>query len=242
MENTAQNQLIKFSNVSQIYKQSESVAIQALRDVSFSIAEGEFIAITGHSGSGKSTLLNLIGLIDTPSEGTVTIDGKDIGAMSERERTTFRLSSLGFVFQFFNLLDGLTALENIAFQLRLQGYSEKEAGYKASEILNFLDLSNRGHLQPRELSGGEQQRVAIGRAVAKDSKILLADEPTAHLDTKNGEIIMDLLRKINTEYGRTIIVVTHEPEEAKLTDCEIVLKDGSIHEIRRLKNTRAYMP
>jgi len=242
MEHTATHPLVQFSNVSRIYEQSESVAIRALQDVSFSIAQGEFVAITGHSGSGKSTLLNLIGLIDTPTEGSVIVDGKDVKEMSELGRTKFRLTSIGFVFQFFNLLDGLTALENIAFQVRLQGYSEKKANHKASEILDFLDLSNRGHLQPRELSGGEQQRVAIGRAVAKDSKILLTDEPTAHLDTKNGEVVMRLLRKINAEYGRTIIVVTHEPEEAKLTDREIVLKDGRVHEIKRPSSARAYMP
>ena len=232
MYNDLPQHLVTFSHVSRTYVQSKSVAIHAIRDVSFSVGEGEFIAITGHSGSGKSTLLNLIGLIDTPSEGSVIIGGKDIKHMNEHERTIFRLSSVGFVFQFFNLIDTFTALENIIFQLRLQEYSAKEAAKKAGDILGYLDLTDRAHLYPRELSGGEQQRVAIGRAIAKDSTLILADEPTAHLDTKNAKAIMELLRRVNNEYKRTIIVVTHEPEEAKVADREVVLQDGCILSIK----------
>ena len=220
--------LVSVRDLVKIYTPKGGVPVSALGGVNLDIFSGEFVAITGHSGSGKSTLLHQIGLLDEPTSGSIFIDGKDISSFSESDRTEFRLHSLSFVFQFFNLIEHYTAVENITFQLRLQGYGTRESGAKAMDILNFLGLGKRANLLPRELSGGEQQRIAIGRALAKDSLLLIADEPTAHLDTKNAIIIMDLLKHVNKEFGKTIILVTHEPEEARQADKIVAMKDGRI--------------
>lgn len=220
--------LVSVRNLTKAYVPRGGVPVTALSGVSLDILTGEFVAITGHSGSGKSTLLHQIGLLDEPTSGSIFIAGKDVAAFSESMRTDFRLRSLSFVFQFFNLIEHYTALENITFQLRLQGYGRHESDTKAREILGFLGLAGRADLLPKELSGGEQQRIAIGRALAKDSLLLIADEPTAHLDSKNAEIIIDLLKNVNKEFGKTIILVTHEPEEARQADRIIELRDGKI--------------
>ena len=199
-----------------------------LRNISFDIREGEFIAITGKSGAGKTTMLNLIGLLDEPTEGEILINGKNIFSFSEKEKVKFRLKSISFIFQFFNLVNNYTAIENIAFQLRLQGYSKRKSMKKSAEILQFLGLGERANYYPKKLSGGEQQRVAIGRALAKDSLIILADEPTAHLDSKNSETTIELFRDINLKFGKTIILVTHEADYAKMADRVIILSDGML--------------
>lgn len=220
--------LVSIRDLVKVYIPEGGVPVAALGGVSLDIFPGEFVAITGHSGSGKSTLLHQIGLLDDPTEGSIYMNGKNVSSFSEEARTEFRLRSLSFVFQFFNLIEHYTAFENITFQLRLQGYGTRESDTKARDILAFLGLEARSHLLPRELSGGEQQRIAIGRALAKDSLLLIADEPTAHLDSKNAVMIIDLLKHVNTKLGKTIVLVTHEPEEARQADRIIRLQDGKI--------------
>jgi putative ABC transport system ATP-binding protein len=218
-------------NITKEYRPYKNLIISALNGVDLDIYEGEFVALTGHSGSGKSTLLNLLGLIDTPTSGTIFIGDEDINTFSETRKAAFRLQYTSIIFQFFNLIDNYTALENIAFQLRLQGYSRGEARKKAQETLQFLGLEKRANLFPRELSGGEQQRIAIGRAIAKDSQFILADEPTAHLDSKNSDLVLNLLQEVNKNLGKTVLLVTHEPSEAERTHRNILMKDGKVVDI-----------
>ena len=220
--------LASIQNVVKRYAPPGGVPIAALNGIDLEIYAGEFLAVTGHSGSGKSTFLNLIGLLDEPSSGRIIMNGEDVSRFTEVERAEFRLRALSFVFQSFNLIENFTALENIAFQLRLQGYSRGESDKRSREILGYLGLLDRADLHPRELSGGEQQRIAIGRALAKDSFLLLADEPTAHLDSQNSQKVMELLYQVNREFRRTIILVTHEMEEATLADRNVILRDGKI--------------
>lgn len=224
----AQKVLLEIRGLVREYQFAGHVPVAALNGVDLDIYHGEFVAITGHSGSGKSTLLNMMGLLDEPSRGTILFDGKDVSQLRERERTELRLRSFGFIFQFFNLIESYTAEENIVFQLRLQGHSQAASKKKAAEIFSFLDLQDRAYLLPRQLSGGEQQRIAIGRAVAKDSVIILADEPTAHLDTENSRKVMDLLYRVNQEFGKTIVLVTHEPGEAAQATRQVSIEDGKI--------------
>lgn len=223
--------LVNVRNLYKEYHVSQKNVVHALNGVSFDIYEGEFLAITGHSGSGKSTLLNILGLLDSPSQGELFIENHEIHTFTEKQKVQFRLSELSFVFQFFNLIENYTAFENISFQLQLQGYGWFESKRKTQEIMDFLGLTDRADFFPHELSGGEQQRVAIGRALAKDSLFILADEPTAHLDSRNGEATIKLLHDINKHFHRTIVLVTHEEEEAKHADRNIVMRDGKIVEI-----------
>jgi putative ABC transport system ATP-binding protein len=225
--------LLQLHGLSREYQFEDHIPVAALNGIDLDIFQGEFVAITGHSGSGKSTLLNMIGLLDESSRGTILFNGQDTSHLSERERTEIRLRSMGFIFQFFNLIESYTAEENIIFQLRLQGHSQASSVQKAKEIFEFLGLQDRAHLLPRQLSGGEQQRIAIGRAVAKDSVIILADEPTAHLDSENSRNVMDLLYQVNKCYGKTIVLVTHEPEEAARASRQISMADGKIIKIQR---------
>lgn len=237
----------KIISIKNLYKEfhvSKTNVVHAINGISFDIFEGEFLAITGHSGSGKSTLLNILGLLDNPTSGELYIKGHEIHNFTEKERVHFRLKQLSFVFQFFNLIDNYTVFENINFQLQLQGYSGKESKEKTQEIIDFLGLADRAKFFPHELSGGEQQRVAIGRALAKDSLFILADEPTAHLDSKNGEATIKLLHEINRKFKRTVVLVTHEEEEAKHVDRNVVMRDGKIVDIidmnKRIAPTTAY--
>lgn len=229
----ARQVLFQIRGLTREYQFEGRIPVAALNSIDLDIFQGEFIAITGHSGSGKSTLLNMIGLLDEPSRGTLLFRGKNVSLLSEGERTELRLRSLGFIFQFFNLIESYTAEENIIFQLRLQGHDKATAKRKTEEVFAFLGLQHRAHLLPRQLSGGEQQRIAIGRAVAKDSVIILADEPTAHLDTENSHNVMDLLAQVNARYGKTIVLVTHEPDEAAQATRQIYMKDGRIVLMRR---------
>ncbi len=223
-----QSALLQIRGLVREYQVGDRMPVAALNGVDIDILSGEFVAITGHSGSGKSTLLNMIGLLDEPTQGKIVFQGRDVSLLTERERTKLRLRSFGFIFQFFNLIESYTAEENIMLQLRLQGHSEAVSRKKTAEIFSFLGLEERAHLLPRQLSGGEQQRIAIGRAVAKDSVLILADEPTAHLDTENSRHVMNLLTQVNQRFGKTIVLVTHEPDEAAKATRQIYMADGKV--------------
>jgi putative ABC transport system ATP-binding protein len=219
--------MIRCLDVRKIYRQGEN-DITALAGVSLDIAKGSFVVIMGPSGSGKSTLLHLIGGLDRPSSGDLLVDGRLIGQMADDAVTLFRRTKIGFIFQFFNLLPTLTALENITLPFVLDGVSKGEADRKAHLLLEKVGLEPRKHHLPEELSGGEIQRVAVARALAFDPPILLADEPTGNLDSKNGDAILSLLRKINQEQGCTVVMVTHSQEAASYGDRIILLRDGLV--------------
>jgi putative ABC transport system ATP-binding protein len=221
--------MIRCLDVRKIYRQGEN-DITALAGVSLDIAKGSFVVIMGPSGSGKSTLLHLIGGLDRPSSGDLLVDGRLIGQMADDAVTLFRRTKIGFIFQFFNLLPTLTALENITLPFVLDGVSKGEADRKAHLLLEKVGLEPRKHHLPEELSGGEIQRVAVARALAFDPPILLADEPTGNLDSKNGDAILSLLRKINQEQGCTVVMVTHSQEAASYGDRIILLRDGRVEE------------
>lgn len=208
------------------------VIVQALRGVSFSVMEGEFLAVLGPSGSGKSTLLHLIGCLDRPDEGEIILDGKNVLRLSDDELAELRLKRIGFIFQFFNLLPRLTALENVELPLMLARVPEREAREKAKKLLELVGLGGRLNHRPSELSGGEQQRVAIARALVNDPKLVLADEPTGNLDTKSGWDIVNLMRKLNEEMNQTFIVVTHDQKVAEVADRIIYLRDGLVEGIK----------
>ena len=210
------------------------VVVPALRGVSFDVEEGEILTIFGPSGSGKSTLLQLIGGLDRPDEGEILIDGFDILKLSDNKLAEVRLTKLGFVFQFFNLLPRLTALRNVDLPLTIAGVPEKEALDRAREMLRLVGLEDRMNHRPSELSGGEQQRVAMARALINNPKIVLADEPTGNLDTKTGWEIIQLMKKLNEEKGQTFVVVTHDPYIAETADRIIHLKDGLIEGIKEV--------
>jgi putative ABC transport system ATP-binding protein len=216
------------------------VAVPALRGVSFNADEGEFLTIFGPSGSGKSTLLHVVGGLDRPDEGEIIIDSANILKLSDDKLAELRLSKIGFVFQFFNLLPRLTALRNVELPLTIADVPEKESLEKAKEMLTLVGLETRMDHRPYELSGGEQQRVAMARALINNPKIVLADEPTGNLDTKIGGEIVQLMRKLNEEKEQTFVVITHDPHIAENADRIIHLKDGLIEGIKEKprRNTR----
>lgn len=199
------------------------VEVPALRGVDLNVDQGEFVALMGASGSGKSTLLNMIGLLDTPTSGKIVIDGVDVSSLNENERADFRLKKLGFVFQFFSLLMELNAFENVALPIIM---AEKRYNHVTS-LLESVGIGDRGIHFPNELSGGQQQRVAIARALGNEPAILLADEPTANLDTESSIQIVDLFRKLN-DTGQTIVMVTHEPDLGEKADRIIRIRDGKV--------------
>lgn len=218
--------MIEAVDLSRVYRMG-TVDVQALRGVSFAIDRGEFVGIMGSSGSGKSTLLHIMGLLDRPTTGSLTVDGVDVLALSERERTRFRLARLGYVFQDYALIGELSALENVFLTPLVRGAGRGEYLRAAREILDEVGLLDRAdHLQ-FELSGGEQQRVAIARALVNDPDLLLCDEPTGNLDRKTGSAIMDLLAAENRE-GKTVIMVTHDPEVAAYARRIIRIVDGKV--------------
>ncbi len=220
--------VIEADDVWKVYQRGKT-DVEALRGVSFQVREGEIVAIMGPSGCGKTTLLNIIGGLDKPTKGNIRVNDIELSSLGESKLTKFRRENIGFVFQFYNLLPNLTALENVQLPLIAQGMSKKERLEKATEFLQAVGLSDRLYHKPGELSGGEQQRVAIARAIAVQPSIILADEPTGDLDSKTGEEIMELLRHIN-EQGQTIIIVTHDDMIAQTTDRIIKLRDGAIIE------------
>jgi putative ABC transport system ATP-binding protein len=219
--------MIRCLDVRKVYKQGEN-EITALAGISLDIVKGSFAVIMGPSGSGKSTLLHLIGGLDRPSSGELLVDNRLIGQMADDQVTLFRRIKIGFVFQFFNLLPTLTALENVELPLVLDGRSKPEAEERARLLLKKVGLEGRNKHLPEELSGGEIQRVAMARALAFDPPILLADEPTGNLDSKNGNAILSLLRQISKEDGCTVVMVTHSEEAAGYGDRRIYLRDGLI--------------
>jgi putative ABC transport system ATP-binding protein len=231
-----QQYAVKVSNVSKIFKTGD-VEVHATQDVSFELDEGEFAAIVGPSGSGKSTLMNLLGTIDKPTHGEIYIDGIALSKMDGDDLAEFRRKKLGFVFQAYNLINGLTAEENVELPLTLDNMSERERKQKADELLTHLGLKNRLKMRPTQLSGGEQQRVAIARALINNPTLVLADEPTGNLDSKSGEEVIQLLRNINIEgKGKvTIIMITHDPDLTRHCDKVIHIRDGRIEKIEVAK-------
>jgi putative ABC transport system ATP-binding protein len=221
--------MIRCIDVRKAYRQGDH-ELPVLTGVSLAVPKGQFAVIMGPSGSGKSTLLHLIGGLDRPSGGELLVDGRLIAQMADDEITLFRRTKIGFVFQFFNLLPTLTAEENIALPLILDGRSKSEAGLRAEALLVKVQLEQRRNHLPEELSGGEIQRLAIARALAFNPPILLADEPTGNLDSKTGAVILSLLRQINKEEACTVVMVTHSQEASRYGDRTIFLRDGRIEE------------
>lgn len=224
-------QLISLKHVSKHYRVGE-VTIKALQDVDLEIGSGEFIVILGPSGSGKTTLLNMVGGLDTPTSGQIIVDDNDLVGYSERQLTEFRKGSVGFVFQFFNLIPTLTARENIALAADLTG----QDGLSIDEVLRAVGLSERADHFPSQLSGGEQQRVAIARALAKNTSILLCDEPTGELDYETGIKILALLKEVSDKYDKTFLIVTHNAAIAQIAERVVRLRSGAISEDRKNEN------
>ena len=220
--------MIKIENLSRVYRTSE-IETLALENINFEVKEGEFVAIMGPSGCGKSTLLNILGLLDNPTSGSYRLMGKEVAQLKEKDRTRFRKGKIGFVFQSFNLIDELNVKENVELPLTyMSGISAKERGRMADEILARMNLSHRSRHFPLQLSGGQQQRVAIARAVVTNPKLILADEPTGNLDSRMGNEVMDLLHELNRRDGITVVMVTHNEEQARRTDRIVRFFDGRI--------------
>jgi len=218
--------LVELRNVSKIYRLGDE-EIRALDDVTLDIEEGEFISVIGPSGSGKSTLMHILGCLDTPTKGTIQLDGLMIQDASSRQLAALRNRKIGFVFQFFNLLPKLNVLQNVELPMIYSGVSSKERRERAILALEAVDMANRARHRPSQLSGGQQQRAAIARALVNNPRIVFADEPTGNLDSNTGETILQLFRKLSTE-GRTIVLVTHDPDIAAVTPRRIEIRDGKI--------------
>lgn len=225
-------QLLEVENLSKTYGQGEA-AVHALQGATFTVPKGEFVAVVGESGSGKSTLLNLIGGLDTPTEGKVRIDGKDIFAMKDRSLTVFRRRNIGFVFQSFNLIPELTVEQNILFPVLLD-YQTPDRAY-LEELLEVLGLTERRHHLPGQLSGGQQQRAAIGRALITRPALILADEPTGNLDTRNSGEVIALLKKASRTYEQTIVMITHSRTIAQTADRILQVSDGVVTDFGRCR-------
>ena len=218
--------MIKVSNLSKVFR-TEEIETTALNGVSFEIKDGEFVAIMGPSGCGKSTLLNILGLLDNPTEGDYVFDGTEVAKLKEKDRTKFRKGNIGFIFQSFNLIDELNVYDNIELPLRYLNISASERKARVTEMMKRMSISHRAKHFPQQLSGGQQQRVAIARACVANPKLILADEPTGNLDSKNGREVMLLLQELNNE-GTTIVMVTHSQKDAAMAQRTIDLFDGKI--------------
>ena len=218
--------MIKVTDLSKVFR-TEEIETTALNQVSFEINDGEFVAIMGPSGCGKSTLLNILGLLDNPTDGSYQLLGQEVAKLKEKDRTKYRKGNIGFVFQSFNLIDELNVFENVELPLRYLNISSSERKARVTEILKRMNISHRAQHFPQQLSGGQQQRVAIARAVVSNPKLILADEPTGNLDSKNGKEVMDLLTQLNEE-GTTIVMVTHSQKDASCAQRIVNLFDGQI--------------
>ena len=223
--------IIEVRNVWKIYEMGD-VKVEALRGLDFIVSKGEFVSIMGPSGSGKSTAMNMIGCLDVPSKGTVFLDGKDISKMTESQLAQVRGRKIGFIFQSFNLVNTLTAKENVMLPMIFQNLSKTEREKRAEKLLRMVELHDRMDHKPTELSGGQQQRVAIARALSNNPEVILADEPTGNLDSKTGKSMMDFLKKLHKKENRTIVVVTHEKYIAENADRVSYLKDGRVEKER----------
>jgi putative ABC transport system ATP-binding protein len=222
-------EVVKIDNVTRVYKVG-TVETQALRGVNLTIDNGEFTALIGPSGSGKTTLLQLIGCLDQPTSGSVWVDGKDVTRLNRNQRADMRRGHIGFIFQFFALIPTLTAYENVEMPLLLNGHTPKERRERVLGLLKAVDLVERAKNRPDQLSGGQQQRVAIARALAPKPALILADEPTANLDTENGRQVMEIMEKLNKETGVTFVFATHDPRVIKYAHKVVTLRDGLIVE------------
>ncbi|GIK08862.1 MAG: macrolide ABC transporter ATP-binding protein [Anaerolineaceae bacterium] len=220
-------EVAKLTNVTRVYKIGQ-VETRALNGVSMDIQSGEFTSLVGPSGSGKTTLLQLIGCLDQPTSGKVFIAGQETTGLNRNQRADLRKSAIGFVFQFFALIPTLTAYENVEMPLLLNGKSAAQRKQRVMELLEGVGMADRANNRPDQLSGGQQQRVAVARALATDPKLILADEPTANLDTENGEQVMEIMKKLNSETGATFVFATHDPRVIKYASRIVTLKDGVI--------------
>jgi len=227
-ETDGMEEIVRLERVRKIYRMG-NVYVEALRDVDLRVGRGDFLAVLGPSGSGKSTLLNMIGCLDKPTSGNVLIDGKNTGEMNESELAEIRRRKIGFVFQQYNLIHSLNALENVALPMLFAGVRRSERLKRAKELLERVGLSHRIHHKPSELSGGEQQRVAIARALANNPDMIIGDEPTGNVDTATGDAIMDIFSRLNREEGKTIILVTHDEEIADRARTKLRMRDGKIY-------------
>ena len=226
-------EVAKLTDVTRIYKIGE-VETRALNGVSLTIESGEFTSLVGPSGSGKTTLLQLIGCLDQPTSGRVFIAGKETTGLSRNQRADLRKGTIGFVFQFFALIPTLTAYENIEMPLLLNGLTVAQRKQRVTDLLSAVGMTDRANNRPDQLSGGQQQRVAVARALATDPKLILADEPTANLDTENGEQVMEIMKRLNKETGTTFVFATHDPRVIKYASRVVTLQDGKIQKDSKL--------
>jgi putative ABC transport system ATP-binding protein len=227
--------VIELREVWKIYEMG-AVKVNALRGMTLKVNKDEFIAIMGPSGSGKSTAMNMVGALDIPSKGAIYLDGQDISKLHESDLAQIRGRKIGFIFQSFNLINSLTALENVMLAMMFQGTDETKRKERATQLLTMVGLGGRIHHKPTELSGGEQQRVAIARSLANDPEIVLADEPTGNLDSESGEHIMQVLTDLHKKEKRTIILVTHDKHVASHAEKIYLLKDGRIEGVRKVRD------
>ena len=222
--------VVEVKGATRIYQEKDAVPVHALRGVDFTVLQGQFVSLAGPSGSGKSTLLNLIGGLDKPTDGTVQVDGVELNTLDDAGLADMRLHKIGFVFQAYNLVPVLSAIENVEFIMQLQGVAPAERAQRADEVLRALGLDELRDRRPGELSGGQQQRVAIARAIVTNPALLLADEPSANLDSATTRDLLELLRRLNEERGVTIVTATHDPIVMDYAKRHVVLRDGQIAE------------